>query len=212
MARICRGLLPEQMHEEVGEPGRLAKVEHDDVRRLLVFGGANRARSTCSGRRTELSALVSLGHATCLPRRSMAHRRRVRRQTMPSKVRAAQCVAAPPAAPGPQSIPRSRSRRGSQWLTHRPSAHRSKISTASSRRARALGRAQSSAARARQPRRACSRDRKTRPRDDGEVRAIENRREVLPAFDLRERVGADDEEQLRCREPTRRGSAGACRS
>ena len=42
MARICRGLLPEQITKKSVKPGGLAQVEHDEVRRLLVFGRAHR--------------------------------------------------------------------------------------------------------------------------------------------------------------------------
>src|SRR5207249_2202782 len=103
-------------------PGGLAQIQHHEVRGFFVLGRAQRACDLL-GKTDRLSALVSLGHATCLPRADLLN-------VSSSKVHAAQYVDEPPAAPDRRSIPPVPTAGGLQWLTHWRWAHRSKISTA----------------------------------------------------------------------------------
>src|SRR5581483_11706416 len=110
-------------HEKVGEAGRLAQIEHDELDRLLVFGGADRALDLLR-QRLRFSSSITLGHATCLPRGVRGAPPAAGRAASAYKARAAQCVAARQAAPCRRSIAPPRARAGWQNSTRPPSAPR----------------------------------------------------------------------------------------
>src|SRR5262249_44384860 len=112
-------------HEVAGESRRLAQIEDREVLGLLVFGRSYGAVDLLRNRGC-FPALLSLDHATCLPVIQPPDPMHDGPASSTYKVRAAQCVAARSAAPGPRSIRRARGAAGWQSTTRPRSPRRSK--------------------------------------------------------------------------------------
>src|SRR6266851_2934349 len=86
-------IAPRAQDEVIGESGGFPQIEHDEIQRLLVRGGADGGIDLSRESRS-LLGLLSFGHATCLSPGAAVDRCHVGPEASTCTVRVARCVAA----------------------------------------------------------------------------------------------------------------------